>query len=450
VAALRALKVPNVRWPGGCFADEYHWRDGIGPADQRRRRVNANWGGAIEPNTFGTHEYFDFLEQIGSEAYVSINVGSGTVQEAADWLEYMTADTRTSLGRERAANGHPQPFKVRFLGIGNESWGCGGSMTPEHYVEELKIFSRYPRNYNLAQADTEPMQRIAVGADDSKNEYIEAVMKAWHERVWSWDIQGVSLHSYTVDHFPAQHPSVQFGTTEYARMLKLTLRMDDLIAQDAAIMDRYDPAKKLALAIDEWGIWLAPLAGTNPGFLVQQNSLRDALLASLNLNIFVRHAERVRMANIAQMANVLQAMIMTDEGRMVLTPTYHVFRMYVPFQDATSIPVRIDAGTYVEGAVSLPRLDAIAAVDAAGVTWLALTNLDPDHSAQIAVMITGLSARSAGAETLTAAHVDAVNSFAAPSTVAPRTLRVEVRGGSVALELPPKSVSVVQIRGENR
>lgn len=446
VAALRALRVPNVRWPGGCFADEYHWRDGIGPREKRKSTVNANWGGAREPNSFGTHEFMDFIDQIGSEAYVSVNVGSGTVHEAAEWLEYMTAGTSTSGGQARAANGHPQPYRVRYLGIGNESWGCGGAMTPEYYVSQLKIFSRYVRNYNPSQAGEEPMQRIAVGPDGANTDYTEAVMKAWHDRVWSWDIEGLSLHTYTTGGWPPKHPSIDFDEGEYASMLKETLAMDALIAKHAAIMDRYDPQKKVPLVVDEWGVWLAPLPGSNPHFLVQQNSLRDAILAALNLNIFARHADRVRMANIAQMVNVLQAMIMTDKERMVLTPTYHVFRMYVPFQDATFLPVHVDAGNYSYRDASMPRLDAIAARDAQGSVWLAIANVDPDRSVDVSATITGVRPRAIVGEVLSGQRVDAVNSFEAPAAVAPKRFAGEVRGGKLSLDLPGKSVVVVQVR----
>jgi len=446
VAALRALKVPNVRWPGGCFADEYHWRDGIGAPERRKTTVNANWGGAIEPNSFGTEEFMDFIEQIGSEAYVSVNVGSGTPHEAAEWLEYMTAGPATSAGQARAANGHAEPYRIRFLGIGNESWGCGGAMTPEYYVSQLKIFSRYVRNYNSAQTGEAAMRRIAVGPDGDHVEYTEAVMKAWQGKVWSWDIEGLSLHAYTTGGWPPRHPSMHFDEGEYAFMLQDTLAMDALIAKHSAIMDRYDPQKKIPLVVDEWGVWLAPLAGTNPGFLVQQNSLRDAVLAALNLNIFARHADRVRMANIAQMVNVLQAMIMTDGERMLLTPTYHVFRMYVPFQDATSLPVQVDAGTYAYGNARLPRLDAIAARDTRGSVWLALTNVDPNQSVRVSARIAGVHPRAAVGEVLTASGVDAVNSFDAPNTVAPRRYAGAVRDGAIMLDVPGKSVIVVHVQ----
>jgi alpha-L-arabinofuranosidase len=447
VAALKALKVPNVRWPGGCFADEYHWRKGIGST--RPVTLNPNWGGVIEPNTFGTHEFMDFLDQIGSEAYVSVNVGSGTPREAAEWLEYMTTDQPTALATERAANGHPAPWRVASLGIGNESWDCGGNMTPEYYLDQLKIYSRFVRDFNPAQQEgSHRMLKIAVGpgGDGPRwTEWTEAVMKAWQKHTWSWDIDGLSMHNYTVVKWPPSYKSTGFGETEYAEILKSTLEMDRIIAAHSAIMDTYDPEKKVALIVDEWGAWYAPLPGSHPGFLVQQNSLRDAILAALNLNIFARHADRVRGANIAQMINVLQAMIMTDKEKMVLTPTYHVFKMYVPFQDATFVPVTFDAGTYTHGNVTLPRLDAIAARDAAGKLWLAMTNLEPNQPVEIEASLTGLAPRAAAGETLTGPRVDSVNTFEAPETVVPKPITAKVVGGKVSLTVEPRSVTVVSV-----
>jgi len=448
VAALKALRVPNVRWPGGCFADEYHWRKGIGPADQRVATLNPNWGGVIEPNTFGIHEFMDFLDQIGSEAFLSVNVGSGTPQEAAEWLEYMTTAQPTALAKERVANGHPAPYKVAYLGIGNESWDCGGNMTPDYYLSQLKIYSRFVRNFNPAQQDKQQMLKIAVGPGGGEarwTEWTEVVMKAYEKRQWSWDINGLSLHSYTVGQWPPAFTSVGFGETEYSQFLKHTLAMEALVTRHSAIMDKYDPQKKVALVVDEWGAWYAPLPGSNPGFLVQQNSLRDAILAALNLNIFARHADRVRMANIAQMVNVLQAMIMTDKEKMVLTPTYHVFRMYLPFQDAAFVPVAFDAGTYTHKDIDLPRVDAIAAKDTNGKLWLAIINLDPDQSLEIEANLGGVTAKSAVGETLTAPKVDSVNTFDAPAAVAPKPVSAKVQGGKLALELAPKSVTVVSV-----
>lgn len=446
VTALKAIKVPNIRWPGGCFADEYHWRKALGP--QRVVTLNPNWGGVIEPNTFGTHEFMDFLDQIGAEAYVSVNVGSGTPQEAAEWLEYLTTSQQTTLAKERAANGHPAPYKIAYLGIGNESWDCGGNMTPDYYLSQLKIYSRFVRNFNPAQQDKQQMLKIAVGPGGGEarwTEWTEHIMKAWQNHQWSWDMNGLSMHNYTVVRWPPSFASVGFGETEYSQILKSTLDMEGLINKHSAIMDKYDPQKKIALIVDEWGAWYAALPDSHPGFLAQQNSMRDAILAALNLNIFARHADRVRGANIAQMINVLQAMILTEQDKMVLTPTYYVYKMYVPFQDATFLPVMLNAGTYTHGDITLPRMDAIAAKDATGKLWLEITNLDPNRTVEIEISINGLNAKSASGETLTAPKVDSVNTFEAPNTIRPKPVSAKIEGGKLNIKLEAKSVTVVSV-----
>ncbi len=432
VAALKAMKVPNVRWPGGCFADEYHWRNGIGPCGSRPATLNPNWGGVIEPNTFGTHEFMDFVDQIGAEAYLSVNVGSGTPAEAADWLEYLTTAQPTALAKERAANGRQAPYKIAILGIGNENWDCGGNMSAEYYLSQLRIYSRFVRNFNPAQQKTDRMLKIAVGPGGGEPrfaEWTETIMKSWKGRQWSWDhMDGLSLHNYTVVRFPASYKSVGFGEKEYAEILQDTLKMDGLVTQHSAIMDKYDPEKKVALVVDEWGAWYAQLPGTTPGFLAQQNSMRDAIIAALNINIFARHADRVRMANIAQMVNVLQAMILTDGPKMVLTPTYHAFKMYVPFQDATFVPVTFDAGRYTHGAITLPRVDAIAREGRVGHAVAVVHQRRSEHARRRSRRrSTGMTPRSASGETLTGAAVDSVNTFDAPNTVAPKPAPGEAR-----------------------
>ena len=404
----------------------------------------------IEPNTFGTHEFMDFVDQIGSEAYLSVNVGSGTPQEAAEWLEYLTTAQPTALAKERAANGHAAPYKIAYLGIGNESWDCGGNMSPEYYLSQLKIYSRFVRNFNPAQ-----QQDDAADAEDRRR---ARRRRAAVDRVDRHDHEGLAGPPVELGHrrpvaaqlhggaWPPAFKSVGFGETEYSQILKATLEMDDLIATALGDHGQVRPEKKVALVVDEWGAWYAPLPGSNPGFLAQQNSLRDAILAALNLNIFARHADRVRMANIAQMVNVLQAMILTDKEKMVLTPTYHVFKMYVPFQDATFVPVTFDAGTYTHGDITLPRVDAIAAKDAAGTLWLALTNLDPEPAGRHRGDARRHHATSATGETLTAPAVDSVNTFDAPKTVAPKPISAKVQGGQLTLTLEPKSVTVIAVR----
>lgn len=471
VGALKAIKVPVVRWPGGCFADEYHWRNGIGPAAKRKTTINRVWAGASEPNTFGTHEFMDFAEQIGSEAYVSVNVGSGTVQEAAEWLEYMTAAAPATAAKERAANGRKAPYKVKYLGLGNEMWGCGGPYTGEEYVTKMKTFAHFVHNYNPEQAapkidfsaiakdlmsgkpmDSLPtgpnsMKRIAAGPNSSDPSYTEVIMKAWKTRSpIYWDIEGISLHQYTWGSLPFNEPGKDFGEKEYATVLMQTTWMERTVKKHKEIMDKYDPKKHVALVVDEWGVWLKPKPGTEQMFLQQDNSLRDGMAAAMNINIFARHADRVRMTNIAQMINALQAMIHTEGPKMVLTPTYHVYKMYVPFQDATFLPIEFNAGEYKFDKITLPKVDAIAAKDKDGKVWLALVNLDPNKPAEFAASIPGVAATSAVGEVLTAARFDAVNTFETPNAVAPQPYSAKASDMGLTLSLPPHSVTVVQLK----
>jgi alpha-N-arabinofuranosidase len=445
VAALKALKVPNVRWPGGCFADEYHWRNGIGKPEERRVQINASWAGRSEPNTFGTHEYFDFLEQIGADAFISANVGSGTVKEAADWLEYLTAKN-SALADERAKNGRAEPYEVAFWGIGNETWGCGGPLTAEEYLPELKKYSNFSTNYN----DKIPTTQVAVGPDgDGYGEYAEVVMKAWSTKSWAWDIGALSLHRYTRNGWPPNIASIEFGEVEYASVIKETLGMDQFISQNIAIMDKYDPARKVGIMVDEWGTWYAPAKGTDPGYLEQGNSQRDAIIAALNFNIFVRHAERVRGANVAQMVNVLQAMILTDNEKMVLTPTYHAFHLYVPFQNATRLSLKYKESEYKHKNIRLPRIDAIAARGQDGRIWLAVTNIDPNRAARVNIALAQGAIAKAEGQSLGAPAVDTVNSFEKPDAVVPKPVRASQpdnkSGNKVQLSLAPHSVTVIAI-----
>ena len=471
VGALKEIKVPVVRWPGGCFADEYHWRDAIGPAAKRKTTVNAVWAGAVEPNTFGTHEFMDFAEQIGSEAYVSVNMGSGSVQEAAEWLEYMTAVPPASAAKERAANGRKAPYKVKYLGLGNEMWGCGGPNTADEYVTKMKGFSHFVHNYNPDQAspkidysliakdlmsgkpmDSLPsgpnsMKRIAAGPNSADPSYTEVIMKAWKTRSpIYWDINGISLHQYTWGSMPFNELATGFGEKDYATVLMQTTWMERSVKKHKEIMDKYDPKKHVALVVDEWGVWLKPKAGTEQMFLQQDQSLRDGMAAAMNINIFARHADRVRMTNIAQMVNVLQAMIVTEGPKMVLTPTYHVYKMYVPFQDATLLPISFNAGVYKFDKITLPKVDAIAAKGKDGKIWLALINLDPNNSTNVTANIPGITATSAVGEVLTAASFNTINNFEAPNAVAPNPYSAKAENGSLVLRLAPHSVTVVELR----
>jgi len=369
------------------------------------------------------------------------------------FLAIGTTDQPTTLGKQRAANGHKAPYRVKYLGIGNESWGCGEVMSSGGYVERLKLYGTFVHNLNPAQGSPvrwvrgpQAMQRIAVGPEDDKTEYTEAVMKAsLGSAPWRWGIEGLSLHKYAMGSTPMTSPATGFGEKEYATFVKQTLDMDTQIVTNSAIMDKYDPKKNIALVVDEWGVWLKPLPNTNPRFLKQQNSLRDAIMASLNLNIFARHADRVRMANIAQMVNVLQSMILTDGAKIVLTPTYHVYRMYVPFQDAKFIPIQIEAGDYSFNGMSVGKIDAIAARATDGRIWVALTNLDPNIASDITTSVQGVSVKEAVGEVLTAPHVDAVNTFDDPKVISPQPFTAHATDGKLVIHLPAKSVTIVRL-----
>jgi len=433
VAALKAIKVPIIRWPGGCFADEYHWRDGVGPRDQRPIKVNTHWGGVEETNAFGTHEFFDLVELLGADAYVNGNLGSGTVREMAEWMEYMTSDTTSTLANERRKNGRDKPWDIAFFGIGNESWGCGGNMRPEYYAD---LYDHYA-TFMKAPRGKRP-RLIASGYNDEQTEWTEVLSSRRRDMV------GIGHHFYTMPSgsWGKKGNSTGFDEAEWFSTLQQTYRIDGIIRKNVEVLEKNDPEGKIGFFVDEWGTWYDPEPGREPGFLYQQNTLRDAVLAAVNFTIFHQHAGRVRMTVIAQMVNVLQAMILTDKERMLLTPTYHVFAMFKVFQDAISIPHDITTGRYSRGEHSLPAVTASAAQGADGQLYLALANLDPNNAATVAVNLSGAKAKKAVGQLLTAEAMDARNTFDKPDTVHP----VEFRADLSELQLPAKSVVVVELR----
>jgi alpha-N-arabinofuranosidase len=438
VEALQKLKVPVIRWPGGCFADEYLGRHGIGPRAKRPVKVNTHWGGVTEPNSFGTHEFMDFAELIGAEPYVSANVGSAPPRDMEQWIEYMTYPSSSSLAQERVANGRKAPWKLSYLGIGNELWGCGGNMRAEYAADVTRRYSTFVK----APAGQKIM-RIASGASDSNYNWTEVMM-----REAGSTIDAIGVHYYTVPGgWDKKGPATGFDESQWAATLGKTLRMEEYVSRHAAIMDKYDPQKRVWLAVDEWGTWYDVEPGTNPGFLYQQNSLRDALVAAINLNIFVKHADRVKMANIAQMVNVLQAMILTDGPKMVLTPTYQVFALYRPWQDATALPIELKSPWYHKDQWAIPAVSASAVRDTAGQVHVALVNLDPNREVAVSARLAGLAATSVSGQVITAPAMDAVNSFDQPNRVAPAPFGgASMKGDSLAVTLPPKSVVMLDLR----
>lgn len=438
LAALKELKVPMLRWPGGCFADEYHWKDGIGPRESRPSMYNSHWGGVVENNHFGTHEFLDLCEMLGIEPYVCLNVGSGTVQEAMEWVEYMTSPASSPMANLRRAHGRAEPWKVKYLAIGNESWGCGGSMTPEFYADNYRRYNTFVKNYGSTR-----LFRVACGPDGSNYNWTEVLMQKAAK-----NMDGLALHYYTLPtgDWKKKGAATEFPEAEWFSTLRNTLRMEELITRHTAIMDKYDPEKRVALAVDEWGTWFDKTPGSKDGFLVQQNTLRDALVAALNFHVFHRHADRVTIANIAQMVNVLQAVILTDKEKMIVTPTYHAFEMFKVHQDATSLRVDLLSPDYVFGQEKIVAVSASASRDAAGKVHLSLVNTDPHNAITISCALAGVEPKSVSGRILTADAMDAHNTFAAPEAIKPAPFTgAKLEAGKLTVALPAKSVVVLEL-----
>ena len=444
VEALRQLNPPVLRWPGGCFADEYHWMDGIGPRENRPSIVNTHWGLVTENNYFGTHEFFDLCEMLGAAPYICGNVGSGTVQEMQQWVEYCTFADRSPMADLRRKNGREEPWKLPYFGVGNESWGCGGNMRPEYYADEYRRYQTYVRHFG-----DNKVYKIACGANNADYEWTEVLM-----RQASRYMNGLSLHYYTfAGDWRHKGSATEFDEAEWFVTLKKSLKIEELVQRHGGVMDRYDPEKRVGLIVDEWGTWWDVEPGTNPGFLYQQNSLRDALVAGLTLNVFNAHCDRVQMANIAQTVNVLQAMVLTDGPRMLLTPTYHVFEMWKVHQGGTLLPLYLSSDAYARGDDQIPALSASASKDAAGRVHLTLCHTDPTRSATLSCELRGASSPSSNVagRVLAAGAINAHNTFDEGDAVTPRAFKdgeARWEDGRLTLTLPPASVAVVTLSPE--
>ncbi len=437
VAALRRIKVPVLRWPGGCFADEYHWMDGIGPRALRPGMVNTHWGGVTENNHFGTHEFFDLCDQLGCEPYICGNLGSGTVREMQQWVEYCTFDGVSPMSKLRKTNGRAEPWRLPYFGVGNENWGCGGNMRAAYYADEYRRYQTYLRNLG-----GNVLTKIACGPNGASYHWTDVLL-----RKAAPYMDALSLHYYTAPgSWQHKKSATDFTESEWFAVLKGALQMKELVTRHAAIMDRHDPSKRIGLVVDEWGTWYQVEPGTNPGFLYQQNTLRDALAAGLTLNIFNANCDRVRMANIAQTVNVLQAMVLTEGARMLTTPTYHVFEMYKVHQDATLLPSDLSSEDYVFGDAMIPAISVSASRDAAGTVHVSFCNADPHARARVTCDLRGMALSTISGRILTADVIDAHNTFDAPENLTPAvfTGARRTQDGFVA-SLPPKSVVVLEI-----
>ncbi|MEK5260533.1 alpha-N-arabinofuranosidase [Paenibacillus sp. FSL L8-0663] len=438
VEALKKLNIPVLRWPGGCFADEYHWKDGIGPKGNRKRMVNTHWGGVVENNHFGTHEFFQLCELLDAEPYICGNVGSGTVQEMSEWVEYMTFDGESPMAAWRQENGREKPWKLKYFGVGNENWGCGGNMRPEYYADLYRRYQTYVRNYGENR-----IYRIAGGANVDDYRWTEVLMReAGHL------MDGLSLHNYTIPgNWEGKRQALGFDEAEWFETMKKSLHMDELITRHSAIMDQYDPDKRVGLIVDEWGTWFLTEPGTNPGFLYQQNTMRDALVAGLHLHIFHNHHDRVQMTNIAQMVNVLQAMVLTEGPAMLLTPTYHIFEMFKVHQDAQALAVHVKVGDYEYDGDSIPQVSLSASKAQDGNIHISFCNVHPGVSANLNLELRGLEeVKKISGVVLANDDMQAHNTFDQPERVKKEAFTsYQLQGQHLDVTLPPMSVVMLTI-----
>jgi len=433
--ALKHIKIPVLRWPGGCFADEYHWKDGIGPKENRKKMINTHWGGVVEDNAFGTHEFMELCAQLECEPYINGNVGSGTVQEMSEWVEYLTFGGMSPMSELRKANGQSEPWQVKYFGVGNENWGCGGHMRPEYYADLYRQFQTYVRNYG-----DNKIYKIACGPNGNNYHWTEKLME-----IAGKHMHALTLHHYTLPtgNWQKKGSATDFPVEEYYSTMKNCLKMDDMISNHLQIMNKYDPEHKVDLIVDEWGTWYDVEPGTNPGFLYQQNTMRDAIVAAVTLNIFNKYSRRVSMANIAQTVNVLQAMILTEGEKMVLTPTYHVFDMYKVHHDATLVGSYID--TEMIENYDIPNLSVSASIDDHGTLNITAANLSVSKPAPIDCAITGMNAKHVTGRMLTGV-MDAHNTFEQPDMLQIKDYsEAQIKDGNVTFEIPPNSVVLVSV-----
>lgn len=432
VDALKKIEIPVLRWPGGCFADEYHWQDGIGPKEDRPTMINTHWGGVTEDNSFGTHDFFELCRQLECEPYICGNVGSGTVREMSQWIEYMTFDGISPMNKLRKQNGQDSAWKLKYFGVGNENMGCGGHMRPQFYADVYKRYQTYCRNYG-----DNKLFKIACGAISKDYEWTEVMMREAGNK-----IDGLSLHYYTGPRGKLIS-ATDIDEQVWFDMLKTTLKMDELITRHTAIMDKYDPEKRVELIVDEWGSWYKAEEGTNPRFLYQQNTLLDALIAALNFHIFHNHTDRVTMTNIAQTVNVLQSPILTESDKMLLTPTYHVFEMFTPHHDAMALSIDFDEGVYSMGEDSIPHISASASTKN-GKVFVSLVNLSHKDSVNVKFDIRGNNIKFKNGRILTDDKLNAHNTFENPGSVAPVEFNnIISENGKYTVGLPKASIVVL-------
>ena len=437
IEALKEIKIPVLRWPGGCFAEEYHWLDGIGEKSKRPVRINTCWGGVEETNHFGTHEFFDLCEELGCEPYLAANMSGGTVWEMQSWVEYITYDGNSELAKMRKQNGRERPWKFKYIGVGNENWGGGGNKRPEFYTDEYRKYQTFCKDYSGNH-----LLKIACGAGDGNYDWTQKVIDSIR---WT-NPYGISLHHYSLPtgNWDKKGSAKQFPDEEYYHTIKDAMYMDELIKKHGEIIHSLEKKDNpIALIVDEWGVWCDVEEGTNPGFLYQQNSMRDAVVAALSLNIFNQNSDIVKMANLAQTVNVLQSVILTDGKEMLKTPTFYVFKMFSEHQENDLLKSKLENETEND----IECLTHSVSVNESGEIFITLSNASLKRDFEIECSLYNASIKSVIDAQILTAEKEAYNSFENKENVVNKPFYdYSVTDGKLTVKMPPVSVVAIKIK----
>jgi len=460
---MRKIKAPVIRFPGGCFADSYDWRDGIGPAEKRPRRTNF-WKGVesekspashkYDPNAVGTNEFVHFCKLIGAEPYLAANVRSLPASAFYQWVEYCNSPAgSTTLAETRTAAGFAEPFRVKYWGVGNESWGCGGDFTPEEYAVEFRRYTSWLPTYG------DELKLVASGPNTDEwswtREFLKEVLRKGPGQLHR--IYGMALHHYawnlsrgkTQDWDAGKGDALKFENVDWFELLREGERMEGLITGHWQVMSEFDREHRIKLIVDEWGPWYRPGSEMTPGDALEQTpTLRDAIFSGMTVDIFNRHPEKVAMANCAQLVNCLNSLYLAHEDKFVITPVGRVFELYASHQGGESLRTVFSAPNLHydrDGKSTLYwGMKGSASVHGKELTITAV-NPSPSETRLTEIGLHGATANSASMSFITHSDIHAHNTFQQRDVVVPQTKTLTLNAGGLVVELPPASVIALKI-----
>jgi alpha-N-arabinofuranosidase len=431
VEALQNVKAANLRWPGGAYAERYRWRDGIGPLSSRKPHEEFN----DETNEFGTHEFLDFCDMVGCEPYLCCSTTSGTVEEARDWLRYLTADDDSGPAKLRRKNGRREPWNARLWAVGNEVWAYCDKPAP--YAGKFLEYEEAMR-----AATDQDLYLVACGPGGTRYDWTDTLM-----RIVGTRMEGLAFHHYTLaGPWADKGPALGFTEQHWALSMQNSFGIETMVYKHSEIMDRYDPGKKVALVMDEWGVWHSGASHMPEDCPHSPGTIRDAIVAAMMLNMFNNHCERLRVANIAMLVNALHPLYITHEDRLLRTPTSHVYEMFTVHHEATMLPLITTADRGLPYDYTMPGFNASASRDDAGRIHLTLCNVTVDSDREISCRLASGNINSARGRILTSDAIDGHNTFREPDRVAPAPFEgASIDNGIVKIALPARSVVLLEL-----